>query len=145
MYQNLDQNFNKQSPLSNIIFDPFRKIAFKFFVFNYSIHFVFFYFLAKYLNSLKDLLNYNIPDQKMRKPQYVVSRNSTFILVHNGFKFTKCGKRTMYGRNELKTLWRCSYKENNRYICKAKAYTYLKPDGTERAEYRGTHPHEPQL
>lgn len=76
-------------------------------------------------------------DQFVKNPKYIVSALGKFMLTHNGFKFLNTGKAT----SDMITRWRCSYKENDRYSCKAKAITFVNLDGVEVAEFKGMHQH----
>lgn len=76
--------------------------------------------------------------EEVADPTYITSKRGHRQLTHNGFKFTKdktFGKHIRY---------RCLYKANARYICKARASTYEK-DGIERALFSGTHNHPPTV
>lgn len=74
------------------------------------------------------------------KPEYVRSRAGNLILFHNGFRFTKSGE-TIRKSIGLKISWRCAFKTNGRYACRAKAYTYHLQDFGEVVDYNGTHCH----
>lgn len=62
------------------------------------------------------------------------------MLTQNGSKFTKCGKSVVTETN-MTTRWRCTFKNNDRYACKAKAYTFMTVDGIETVKFLGTHCH----
>lgn len=87
---------------------------------------------------------YNISGISFERAQFVISRLGTFMLIHNGFKFTRDSSSLKYS-NGMKTRWRCAYKKNNKFLCTAKASTYKLPDGGEKVEYHGVHYHEPQI
>lgn len=64
------------------------------------------------------------------------------MLVYNGYKFTK-RDHSIVTKTHTKTRWRCSFKRNGRYTCKARAQTQLSVDGIETVKYLGVHNHSP--
>lgn len=84
--------------------------------------------------SMTDQTKYH-EEKSIETPQYVLSRRGKFMLMHNGFKFTKsCG-------NSAKINWKCSYKSAGRYVCHAYASTFRNADGSEGVLYRRSHCH----
>lgn len=71
-------------------------------------------------------------------PQYVISKKGKPNLILNNYQYIM-GDNTGKGP-EKKTRWRCSYIRNQRYICKAKAYT-TNVGGVEIARFFGVHCH----
>lgn len=59
------------------------------------------------------------------------------MLTHNGFKYFM---KKLFG---LKTRWNCSFAKNHRYVCRAKAWTYLNNNGVEIVSFDGDHCHNP--
>lgn len=69
-------------------------------------------------------------------PTFTVSFKGNRQLIHNGYTYTKNvskGKRV---------FWRCTFKENRKYTCKASAVTYDKYE-VNHALFSGKHNHPP--
>lgn len=71
------------------------------------------------------------------RPTYTVSTRGKSMLTHNGFKYF-WKSDTQHG---LKTRWNCSYTRNHRYVCRAKAWTYMNEHGIENVSFDGHHCH----
>lgn len=69
-------------------------------------------------------------------PQYEVSQKGREMLIVDGYKYTK-----RLGGSSDKIQWRCAFRENNRYVCTAKATTHKNDD--KHIELRGVHLHPP--
>lgn len=71
-------------------------------------------------------------------PQYVLSKRGNPNLTLNNYQYIVCDNS---GKGSDKRIrWRCSYKRNQRYVCKAKAHT-VTVDGVEIARFIGEHCH----
>lgn len=74
------------------------------------------------------------------QPKYVQSKRGKRLLAHNSFTYTLT--HPLQALEKANKRWKCSYSVNGRYVCKAKARTFMKPDGTETVEYEGDHCHQ---
>lgn len=81
-----------------------------------------------------------ISNKGVLQPEYIVSSRGKSMLTHNGYKYVQNGHPKNVC-NVVRTNWRCAYYVNNRYVCLAKARTFLDCDGVESVTFDGVHFH----